>query len=357
MAIYFRTGRPGSAKTLSTIEEVINAQKLAEKKDKPRKVYYSNIIRFDKTHPKFLEVQDWIPLSYEQILKIYVPDDRLISGNTVLDLDWFDNNSILLVDEAQLLYPAASPFSKKHPHLTWLSHHRHSGIDIYYCAQSEKQMHTLFKEQVKYHKHLTQLGSQLRSNFKQSSDGILSQADSVTIDGGSYSYNKEFFGLYESATEHSDNKNFFENFKAMPIKIKLAIFILPVALIFFIYAIFSVLSPDLKDKPIEKQITQKQKINNSPTKEDSFLSSFSPDDKKDKPHLYISSLMVSNGRTLVLFDYVKSDLSSITINLDDIKKMKLNFKTIRDGVYLFDGALVTYAPPGEVKEDSKNDKK
>lgn len=352
MAVYLNTGREGSAKTLSTITEII-AKRNESKKDglHTRKVYYFNILELIPSHPKFEEVNDWIPLTAKQIQQIMIPTEKVLEGQHVLDLDWFDNNSILFIDEAQFLYPFKSSMSAVPEYISFLSLHRHSGLDIYLCTQYEEKLLKLVRKSVKYHKHLTQLGSTKSSNYKKTNDGVLSEADETTISPGRYAFDTDYFGLYVSATDHVDNKNFLQNLKALPLKIKILVPLAVISLFVLIYIINDLLTLDTP-QPV---VSQKPVVEKSPEKFNSPTSLLSSNKDDEPPVIYLSSILKSRGSVLVSFQYSKSDGTNLILVASDLKAIGYDLRQIREGIYTIDGQVITNAPvkAGKGKQDEK----
>lgn len=366
MAIYFRTGKPGSGKTLTTIAEVIEKQKdrlkeiekNPDKDLKPRKVYYSNNIRFDKKHPLYSEVEDWIPLSFEQIKQIHLTKEQMEKGETVLTLEWFDNGSILIVDEAHFCYTAKSTLGDKPPHIMFLTMHRHSGLDIYMLSQAEKQLHTWAREQVKYHRHLTQFGSAQKYNYEETIDGTLSQVDKSSISKSTLpvSFPKKYYGIYESSVEHTDNKTFLQLLKQLPKPVKFALVVVPFGLIFAVTTLADLMtvdtSQDIQQFENEQEQVESSKDSSSLPNPMSLLA------EEDAPKIYLSTFFKSFGVTKVLFHYVSPDGTQITLTKDDLIKIGYPVQEVREGVYTIEGLVITYKKPeiNEGKDDEDNNK-
>lgn len=182
MAIYLVTGTPGAGKTLNTIKTV---KERADKELRP--VYYANI--------KGITFANWHELSGE-----------------LTPLNWFDcpDGAIILIDECQDFYPAMSATAKQPEYIMRFATHRHQGFDIYLITQGPSLINSKIKDWVNPHVHYRRIwggkvvyryiNEQVVSNIRDFHE--VSKAairEKVGLD-------KAYFGAYQSAVMHMENK-------------------------------------------------------------------------------------------------------------------------------------------------------
>ncbi|PHR67270.1 zonular occludens toxin domain-containing protein, partial [Alcanivorax sp.] len=125
------TGKPGTGKTSHTLDFVLHDKRFAvEGSDTRRPVYYRGI--------RDLKV-DWHELTDDQVKEW---PDHLPQG------------AVLVVDEAQQIWPGRAPSKPVPPGLTALETHRHQGWDIIFISQDPSLLDTharkLCNEQLHY---------------------------------------------------------------------------------------------------------------------------------------------------------------------------------------------------------------
>lgn len=173
--IELRTGKPGSGKTATLIEDL-----LAEQKRSGRQVFYANIP--ECTAPGWLEF----------------PDPR----------KWRDlpTGAILVVDEAQKFFPQRKK-DEPDPYIKELSEHRHYGVDLYLITQDAMLVDIWVRRLAGRHVHVVRTGM----------GGLLSVTswNNVVADPTDPQVVKEYgtqvtrrlptkvFGLYKSADLHT----------------------------------------------------------------------------------------------------------------------------------------------------------
>lgn len=352
MALYLTTGRIGSGKTLMTLVDVIKRRNESLIDGKKRYVYYSNNIRFNEDHPKFYEVSDWICLKPSDIRSIHLSPSQIELGDDVLVHPIVKPNSIIVIDEAHFLYPNRSTMAKVPPHVIFLSMLRHSGLDIYVITQKDTKLDPALRDDVKYHTHLTQLGSQKRSNYRTSDDGVLSKADPVATSPGTFPFPSDYFGLYHSATEHVDNKSFFQLLQSLPFAVKLLIPLGLFAVILVLVLLSSILFPE-DESYSTLDLKQLDQVVSDSNLTSSFLPSLTDGNEKP-PTIYINTFFKSSGFVLVTFSYVNQDKTQVTVSAQDLLLIGYDLREVREGVYTVNGRLITHAP---VKSNNSKEKK
>lgn len=198
MPIHLRTGLPGAAKTLLTIEDV---EKL--RKESGREVYYYGIQ--DLNLP-------WIAL--EDATK------------------WNDlpPNSIIVIDEAQKVFRPRGNGAPVPPHVEHLETHRHKGYDFYLITQHPMLLDSNVRRLTGRHEHVVRIFGKEKSNVhrwdsvKETCDK--SRTDSIKTERD---FPKELYGVYKSADAHTIKK-------AVPLRMYLLLAIPFIILILITFA-------------------------------------------------------------------------------------------------------------------------
>jgi hypothetical protein len=174
MPVVLTTGTPGAGKTLWTIDHVERRRKAEN-----REVYYYNI--------KGLTLP-WHLLSLEQVMR------------------WWElpHGSIIVIDEAQDIFPKGSTASKPPEHADRIAKHRHGGFDIYLVTQHPMKLDANVRKDVEEHRHLMRKFGTWWSTvhlWKGSRDNCdKSRKDSIS---SQWRFPKEVFTWYESAEVHT----------------------------------------------------------------------------------------------------------------------------------------------------------
>lgn len=178
------TGVPGSGKTLSVVSDL--AKKV--KKDwAGRKVF---------THG---------------IPELTIPTEKIPEGHTINDMNvWLqypeNNGSVVIIDEAQNIFPPRSSGSKTPELVEWLHVHRHSGVDIILITQMPGRIDKQVRDLVgaHYHIHKTPLGVRMRYFWDYCENSPKSGMKNARPEV--YKFDKKAFGLYKSAEIHTKVK-------------------------------------------------------------------------------------------------------------------------------------------------------
>ena len=136
------TGVPGSGKTLSVVSDLA---KNVKKEWADRKIF---------THG---------------IPDLTIPTEKIPEGHDIKDMNvWLqypeNNGSVVIIDEAQNIFPPRSAGSKTPELVEWLHIHRHSGVDIILITQMPGRIDKQVRDLVgaHYHIHKTPLGVRMR---------------------------------------------------------------------------------------------------------------------------------------------------------------------------------------------------
>lgn len=178
------TGVPGSGKTLSVVSD------LAKKIDnewKDRKIFA------------------------EGILELKIETTPIPEGHSINDMHvWLqypeNNGSVVIIDEAQNVFPPRSPAVKTPPLVEWLHIHRHFGIDIILITQMPHRIDKHVRDLVgaHYHIHKTLLGIFMRYFWDYCANNPRSEFRNARVEV--YRFDKKAFGLYKSAEIHTKIK-------------------------------------------------------------------------------------------------------------------------------------------------------
>lgn len=178
------TGVPGSGKTLMAVSD------LAKKVDKEwagRKIFIHGIP------------------------ELTIPTEPIPDGHTIQDmqvwLKWPENNgSVVVIDEAQNIFPPRSAGSKTPEIVEWLHVHRHSGVDIILITQMPGRIDKQVRDLVgaHYHIHKTPLGVRMRYFWDYCENSPKSGMKNARPEV--YKFDKKAFGLYKSAEIHTKVK-------------------------------------------------------------------------------------------------------------------------------------------------------
>lgn len=178
------TGVPGSGKTLSVVSDLA---KKVKKEWAGRKIF---------THG---------------IPELTIPTEKIPEGHTISDMNvWLqypeNNGSVVIIDEAQNIFPPRSSGSKTPELVEWLHVHRHSGVDIILITQMPGRIDKQVRDLVgaHYHIHKTPLGVRMRYFWDYCENSPKSGMKNARPEV--YKFDKKAFGLYKSAEIHTKVK-------------------------------------------------------------------------------------------------------------------------------------------------------
>ena len=178
------TGVPGSGKTLSVVSDLA---KKVKKEWAGRKIF---------THG---------------IPELTIPTEKIPEGHSINDMNvWLqypeNNGSVVIIDEAQNIFPPRSSGSKTPELVEWLHVHRHSGVDIILITQMPGRIDKQVRDLVgaHYHIHKTPLGVRMRYFWDYCENSPKSGMKNARPEV--YKFDKKAFGLYKSAEIHTKVK-------------------------------------------------------------------------------------------------------------------------------------------------------
>lgn len=217
--IDLNTGVPGSGKTLSMIERLFKMIARWEKHpEEARPIFVLGI-------PDLVLPHAVVPLKSVQISKAGSP-------SLVPDWDLMPDGSLVIIDEAQGVFPPRSSASTAPEHVAWLNTHRHHGFDIWLTTQHPKLIDNSVRALVGRHQHFRRLFGGQRSmiyEWDACSDNLAGMKTAVTT---FWSYPKNVFKWYKSAEIHTKQKFKLPKWLLIfPVGILMAVFFVPRAAI------------------------------------------------------------------------------------------------------------------------------
>jgi len=184
--IELKTGVPGSGKTLSAVHEL--AARIARWDKHP-----------DEARPVFVHGVKGLKLPHAVL-----PVSAGARGvGSVPDWDAVPDGALILIDEAQDLFPPRSTQSQAPAHVAWLNTHRHRGIDMVVITQHPKLVDGALRALVGKHQHFRRLfggGRSIVYEWDSCSDSLSGLKTAVTSHFG---FPKAAFAHYHSAELHT----------------------------------------------------------------------------------------------------------------------------------------------------------
>jgi len=192
MIILF-TGVPGAGKTLSMVHQLAKLQQeWLSKPDLVRPVFVLGILDLALEHQA-------VPLKSVQVTK---------AGSPSLIPDWeaMPDGSLVLLDEAQGVFPPRSSASQAPEHVAWLNTHRHRGFDLWITTQHPKLIDGTVRALVGKHLHFRRMFGGNRAvcyEWDACSDSLSGFKNAVK---SVFNYPKSSYKYYKSAEIHTKQK-------------------------------------------------------------------------------------------------------------------------------------------------------
>jgi zona occludens toxin len=194
MPIELVTGLPGNAKTLFSIQMLIERAKR-----EGRAIYYAGLKEFLRDDPR-LEGTEWFEF------------DPLKLHETV------PSGAICFIDEAQKVFRSRSLGSVPGKHVTELEDHRHKGLDFVMLTQHPSLIDPAIRKLTQVHRHMVRIMGMEVSTVHVWADGVKDAPDRSAIRQSSektkWAFPKHLYGLYKSADVHTIKR-------AIPWRVKL----------------------------------------------------------------------------------------------------------------------------------------
>lgn len=211
--IYLNTGIPGSGKTLSMVQALAKLLSRFETHgDEARPIFVLGIPELALPHAP-------LPLKSVQIGKP--------GSSPVLVPDWEEmpDGSLVIIDEAQGIFPPRSSASTAPAHVAWLNTHRHRGFDLWITTQHPKLIDGTVRALVGRHQHFRRMFGMSRSviyEWDACSDSLGGMNNAVKTYWG---FPTSAFKWYKSAEIHTKQK----------FKLPLWLLILPLGILMAVY--------------------------------------------------------------------------------------------------------------------------
>ncbi|ULJ60120.1 zonular occludens toxin family protein [Wielerella bovis] len=206
------TGTPGAGKTAHMVHMMLNDPIFKNENGELRKVF-TNINGLELPHIHVSSKKEELAQSTEEQLSFHDCYEWIKKPENL--------GSIIIIDEAQDVYPTRSNGSQVPPNVSWLNTHRHLGVDIFVLTQNPKYLDINLRGLVNKHLHVARnkLGMRTLLEWKYCANNPLVQAKDAFAQ--IHKLDDKVFDLYKSAEIHTENKN----------KVSKVVFILPLALI------------------------------------------------------------------------------------------------------------------------------
>lgn len=188
-----KTGVPGSGKTLTLVDELRKACQA----EAPRATYVHGIP--DLALPV-------LPLP------VYAPVQQTKQGQAqvrnTLEVEWsvVPDGALVVIDEAQHLFPVRGAGSAVPGYVSWLNTHRHRGIDIVLITQHPRLIDSAVRKLVGKHQHYRRLWGGQRHvcyEWDHCSEALTSME---TAQKSVHEFPKRAFSAYKSAEVHTKQK-------------------------------------------------------------------------------------------------------------------------------------------------------
>ncbi|WP_319379920.1 zonular occludens toxin domain-containing protein [Thiomicrorhabdus sp.] len=368
--ITLTTGLPGNYKTFYRLVQTAAEQSEQEKQTGKRpNVYLVNFQLFtqkdfenkkcsqsavgkplDPEHPKFSDFSDWEYLE----LKDLTDDIWLLYEDKHPNIE---QGSIIVVDECQDIYPTRVASKKLPTYIQFFEKHRHTGCNFHLITQAPRQIDIHVRELVNFHYELDRHGKLEASNVSISSKGLLENCPDDLKKKELFKAPKEYYGVYKSASEHTQTASIWGYIKDLPIKVKAIILVFFGFLAFSIYQLFineGGLSMFSDTPPAEtQQPSQDSPIQQPKQVSPLGLNASGGDREAAVPQIYLTHFISSGGVDAPLFTLVNPDGSSLNLTKLDLINLGFDFKSLRPGVYLLNGKLIPNIPftQGEKKDE------
>jgi zona occludens toxin len=257
--LIFHEGLPGSGKSY---EAVVN--RIIKALEKKRKVFaFISGINFDK----FSEITG-IPLDTLRGVVTKTPINQIESknhsytiseGNQLYSIEYTGllfqiesdqvltihehvaDDSLVLLDELQDYFPSGQR-KLEEGITTFVTQHRHRGIDVIAMGQDHRDCHNLWKRRIDQLIHFTKRDAIGRPNDYTWTTYKQKQGKFEKLRSGKGSYDSKYFGLYLSHVEGAENTETYEDDRSNVFKSSLFRFYLPGFALLCVFSVWYLVS-------------------------------------------------------------------------------------------------------------------
>lgn len=199
--IIFHEGLPGSGKSYeAVIKHVLEALKQGRK-------VFTNIEGMN--HEKTAQITG-IPVNIVRFLLIQLTDEQVPEI-----YKYIEANALIVIDEIQDFFPSSrDPLPAAMT--TFVTRHRHDGLDIIIMGQDFRDCHSLWKRRTAQKvTFMKQDAVGLENNYIWTLYKARTPEKFEKITSGSGKYDKQYFGLYASHTSDETNKINYKDKRAL----------------------------------------------------------------------------------------------------------------------------------------------
>lgn len=229
------TGTPGAGKTLYMVSQLAKSDEFK----KGRKVFVDGIKGL------LLETDN-------------IPDGHSIHDMHIWLKDEQYHGSIVIIDEAQRIFPPRSSATKAPEVVDFLHIHRHYGIDFYLITQMPKRIDSNVRDLVGAHYHIYKNKLGMRTKFYWDYCANNPKIESKDAQASLYKLDESAYDLYKSAEVHTKIKQ----------PITRWVFAIPVGLLLFLvsaYIFYSMLhnqQQEVKKEMPQTEVRAEQQVLN-----------------------------------------------------------------------------------------------
>ena len=352
--LYLYTGATGDGKTLNCLDDVIQAQVLAEKETGSRPtVFYCNFqhftikdlekkrcsksalgLAFDPEHPYFDLVSDWVECSISDIENI----QPLYSD----EHPFLKHESIIIIDECQDIYRTRIKGAVP-PHITFFEKHRHTGCDFYSITQATRQVDVAFRDLVNEHRSIKRILGRNSVRIKTLNKTIEDKnKDSFPeIVTKTKKYPSHYFGLYRSTSKVTHKKKLP---KSLVFGIPFILFFI-IVMAYFLISTLTSISDESGDSEVLTVSSREEKNKSSSNP----ISELFPVGFDFSNRLFLVSEVSTSSFILAKFELLQGeepDLDSPFVSLTnkDLILFGLDVLRVRSDLYVVDGQWVGTRP-------------
>jgi zona occludens toxin len=229
-------------RTVYTNIEGINHEKFSEISGVP--IIFVERLLFCVYHPEAKSQDERIALQSEDLLKV-------------------PNDSLVIIDEIQNMHPT----SRQQLSADWkklITEHRHRGLDFILCGQSMADTHILWRRRIRRLINFSKLTYFGRPNkYQWRASEVAAGGKFQEVSRGYREYEKKYFGLYDSFTKETKNKDVYADKRTNVFKAPVVVYLFPISFIVLAVSIYYIIgfSKQTTDpEPTKQESVQYKKV-------------------------------------------------------------------------------------------------